>query len=206
MNLEDALAAVEAGADAVGMILYAPGARRQIDADSARKIAMALPPFASTVGVVRDCPPNRLRQLVAHIPLSAVQLHGKEPFQDARGVQPIAAIKMIPATAGFEQVAEGWLGTTVPNLSGLLIESPGGGGTGVETDWSLVESFFRRPRHPRVQLIAAGGLNPENVGGVVRRLRPWAVDVSSGVEAEDGRKSPSRMQDFVNAVREADAS
>ena len=202
-SVEDALAAAEAGADAIGMILYAPNARRMIDANLAREIAMKLPPFVSAVGVVQDCPHNRVRQLMAHIPLDAVQLHGKEPRQEVRGVQPIAAIKKLNATADLPEVAAEWAKTIIPNLAGLLIEHPGPGGTGQETDWSTIEGLDRSELPP---LLVAGGLTPENVAGVVRRTRPWAVDVSSGVEDAAGKKSPALMAKFIDAVRAADVA
>lgn len=202
---EDARLAAEAGADAIGMVLCALGAHRLIDADLARKIAMGLPPFVSAVGVVRDCPPNRLRQLGAHIPLDAMQLHGRETVQEARSLQPMQVIKMIPARAGFEQQIADWSAAIIPNLGGLLIESPGGGGNGIETDWSLVEPAFAAAPSG-MPLVAAGGLTPENVGDVVRRLRPWGVDVSSGVEDGQGRKSLGKLTRFVDAVRAADAA
>ena len=201
-NLEDALAAAAAGADAIGMVLYAHGAERQIDADAARKIAMALPPFVSAVGVVVNCPTSRVRQLIAHIPLQAIQFHGKEPVQEVRSAQPVAAIKKLAATGDLAEQAAAWGKAIVPNLAGLLVESDAGGGTGVETDWSLAQALDRAALPP---LLLAGGLRPENVTGVVRRVRPWAVDVSSGVEEEPGRKSPRLMADFVAAVRAADA-
>jgi len=202
-TLADALAAADAGADAVGMILYAPGAKRQIDADPARKIAMALPPFVTAVGVVVDCPSNRVRQLLAHIPLSAVQFQGKESHQDVRSAQPAAAIKKLAIGSDLGERAGAWAKAIVPNLAGLLVESPGGGGggTGAEADWSHLESLDRATLPP---LILAGGLRPENVADVIRRLRPWAVDVSTGVEDEAGGKSPALMADFVAAVRAAD--
>ena len=201
-SVADALAAAAAGADAIGMILYAPKARRMIDANLAREIAMKLPPFVSAVGVVQDCPHNRVRQLMSHIPLDAMQLHGKEPRQEVRGVQPMAAIKKISATGGLAEAAAEWATAIIPNLSGLLIEHPGPGGTGQETDWSLVEQLDRTDLPP---ILVAGGLTPGNVADVIRRTRPWGVDVSSGVEDETGNKSPALMAQFVNAVRAADA-
>ena len=200
-SVEDALAAAEAGADAVGMILYAPMAGRMVDANLAREIAMKLPPFVSVVGVVQDCPHNRVRQLMAHIPLDAVQLHGNEPRQEVRGVQPVAAIKKLSATPELPEVAAEWAKAIVPNLAGLLIEHPGRGGTGQETDWSLIESLDRTNLPP---IIVAGGLTPANVADVVRRTRPYAVDVSSGVESEPGKKDVEKMRSFVEAVRTAD--
>ena len=200
-SVEDALAAAAAGADAVGMILYAPKATRMIDANLAREIAMKLPPFVSAVGVVQDCPHNRVRQLMAHIPLDAVQLHGKEPRQEVRGVQPTAAIKKLSAKPDLAETALKWATAIIPNLAGLLIEHPGPGGTGEETDWSVIEQLDRATLPP---ILVAGGLTPANVADVIRRTRPWGVDVSSGVESEHGKKSPERMAEFVEAVRAAD--
>ena len=201
---EDALAACEAGADAIGLILYAPASQRQIDANTAREIAMAVPPFVSIIGVTADCPPNRVRQLLAHVPLSAVQMHGKESVQDLRSIQPTAAIKKLTAGTELRHEAESWAKAIVPNLSGLLIDSRIGG-SGVENDWSMVESFLGqvdRPSLPPITL--AGGLKPQNVADVVRRFSPWAVDVSSGVEEASGRKSPKLMREFVKAVRQTE--
>ena len=201
---EDALAACEAGADAIGLILYAPASQRQIDANTAREIAMAMPPLVSIIGVTVDCPPNRVRQLLAHIPLSAVQMHGKESVQDLRAVQPTAAIKKLTAGTELRHEAESWAKAIVPNLSALLIDSRVGG-SGVESDWSMVESFLAEiDRAAFPPFVMAGGLSPQNVGDVVRRFAPWAVDVSSGVEDSPGRKSPKLMTDFVKAVRQAE--
>ncbi len=204
---EDALAAAEAGADAIGMVLYAPGASRQIDANAAREIAMSLPPFVSAVGVTVDCGPNRVRQLLAHVPLSLVQLHGKESIQDMRSVQPTGAIKKLVATGDLRTQAEAWGKAIVPNLTALLIDSSVGGGSGVESDWSSVERFLdSADRASLPPMILAGGLKPKNVRDIVRRFRPWAVDVSSGVEEEPGKKSLPLMKEFIKWVREADGS
>ena len=206
-TLQDALAACEAGADALGMVLYAPGASRQIDANAAREIAMKLPPFVSAIGVTVDCPPNRVRQLLAHIPLSGVQLHGKESVQDVRSVQPTAAIKKIPAMADLRTQAESWAKAIIPNLSALLIDSHGPGGSGTESDWTAVEGFLGSvDRASFPPLVLAGGIKPKNVRDLVKRFRPWAIDVSSGVEEEPGRKSPKLMKELVKWVREADAA
>ncbi len=204
MEVDDALSAAHAGADAVGMILYAPGSKRIIDPNRARDIATKLPPFVSGIGVVKDCSNNRIRQLMAHLPLSALQFHGRESVQDLRSAQPTRAIKMLKADDSLAEKAAEWNKAIVPNLVAILVDSAEGGGSGVETDWSRVESLDRANLPP---MILAGGLTPENVGDVVRRLRPWAVDVSSGVEADQiGRKSHARIVEFIQAVREADAS
>lgn len=202
---EDALAACEAGADAIGMILYAPGASRQIDANTAREIAMSVPPLVSVVGVTVDCPPTRVRQLLAHIPLSAVQMHGRESVQDVRSVQPTAAIKKLAATAELRAHAETWARAIVPNLCGLLIDSHEGGGSGVEAEMAVLETFFTTvDRASLPPIILAGGLRPATVAQIVKRFQPWAVDVSSGVEESPGKKSPRLMAEFVKAVRQGE--
>lgn len=202
---DDALAACEAGADAVGLILYAPASPRQIDANTAREIAMAMPPFVSIIGVTVDCPPTRVRQLLAHIPLSAIQMHGKESLQDLRSIQPTGAIKKLTAGTELHHEVQTWAKAIVPNLRALLIDSAGGG-SGVENDWSMLEPLFgHADRAAFPPLVLAGGLRPQNVGDVVRRFAPWAVDVSSGVEESPGRKSAKLMREFVKAVRQGES-
>ena len=196
-TLDEAVAAARAGADAVGIILYAPGDARQIDADSARKLAMALPPFVLAVGVVVDCPSNRVRQLLAHIPLSAVQFNGKESAQDVRSCQPTPAIKRLPVGAELATQATIWASAIVPNLAGVMVE--------VSADDGVASSFVQAlDRAALPPLVVSGDLHPESATEVVRRLRPWALDVSAGVENDDGHKSPRLMAEFIAAVRAAD--
>jgi phosphoribosylanthranilate isomerase len=201
-SVDDALLAADAGADAVGMILYAPGARRQIDANTAREIVAKLPPYVSAVGVFRDCPATRVRQVLFHVPIDTVQFHGKETPQLVRGIQPSRAMKVLVGDSTLPETAHQWAQAIVPNLTGLLIDAPGGGGTGTPNDWEAVASLDLATLPP---VTLAGGLTPETVGDVVRRLRPWAVDVSSGVEEDDGRKSPQLVRDFIAAVDESQA-
>jgi phosphoribosylanthranilate isomerase len=132
-------------------------------------------------------------------------MHGKESVQDVRSVQPTAAIKKLAATAELRAEAEMWARAIVPNLSGLLIDSAAGGGSGTESDWSLLETFFASvDRSALPPLVIAGGLRPGTIARIIKRFSPWAVDVSSGVEEEPGRKSLTLMKEFVKAVRQAE--
>ena len=202
-NADDAQAAAALGADAVGMVLYAVGARRLVDADAARKIAVDLPPMVTAAGVVRDCPPGRMRQLTAHVPLGLVQFHGREPFQDVRMAQPVRATKVLVTDGTLAEQASQWAVARIPNLCGLHVDAAGGGGAGEPADWDEVASLDLAALPP---VTLSGGLTPETVGEVVRRFRPWGVDVSTGVEGDDGRKSAGKMRAFVEAVRAADAT
>ena len=206
-SVDDALLAAEAGADAVGMILHAPGRSREIPLDLGHEIAMALPPFVTAVGVAVDLHPMRLRQLLSHVPVSLVQFHGDESKTDVLSAQPTRATKVVPGDASLGESIAKWQAANVWNLCGLVIDAPAGGGKGAPPDWDVVadalDSIDNLP-----PLTLAGGLTPENVGDVIRRFRPWAVDVSSGVEdpGNVGVKSPSRVAEFIAAVREADAA
>ena len=202
-DVAEARAAADAGADAIGMVLYAQGASRQVDANVAREVASTLPPFVMCVGVVRDCPQVRVRQLLAHVPLGMVQFHGKEPPPEVRAAQPTRASKILKTDGTLIEQAAALMAVRVPNLVAIHVDAPGGGGTGEAADWDEVERLDRANLPP---LVVAGGLTPGNVGEVVRRLRPWAVDVSSGVEGEEGTKSPDLMAAFIAAVREADSA
>ena len=189
---DEALAAVGAGADAIGMILYAPGAPRQIDADSARKIAMALPPFVTGVGVVIDCPSNRVRQLLAHIPLSAVQFGGRESLQDVRSAQPTPAIKKLSLGADLATQARTWAQAIIPNLSGLLLEG----------DVAWLHGVDRSQLPPLI--LAAGGMEPQTIATLVGNHKPWGIDLGELLDPEGDRLSEARIAESVAAVRAAD--
>ena len=190
----DAVMAAEAGADAIGMI-FAPGARRQIDAAQARRIAAALPPFVTKVGVFVNEPLDRVRALVESIRLDAVQLHGDETPEDCAtvrewGVTVIRAIQVAgPLDAGVLRALP---------VHAVLLDTyrPGvRGGTGETFDWSHAVPVARC-----MPVILSGGLRPEFVAEGVRMVRPYGVDVSSGVET-DGRKDPAKIQAFIAAAR-----
>ncbi|BAN47746.1 phosphoribosylanthranilate isomerase [Metapseudomonas resinovorans] len=192
-RIEDALAAVAAGADAIGFVFYAKSPRAVTPAQ-ARSIIAALPPFVTTVGLFVDMPRAELRQLLGEVPLDLLQFHGDESAEDCAGFgRPyIKALRVKPGDDIAAAVSR------YPEASGLLLDTyvPGvPGGTGEAFDWSLVPQDAAKP------LILAGGLTPDNVGEAVRQVRPYAVDVSGGVEAAKGIKDAAKIQAFIQRAR-----
>lgn len=189
---EDALLAVAMGADAVGFI-FAPSPR-QMSPTAVREIARRLPPEIATVGVFRDELPRRVVEIVNRTGLKAAQLHGNESRDDCGYVSERVPVVIKAFSAGDERLQRaGEYGADVILLDG---HSPG---SGKVFDWRLAEGAPRgRP------LVLAGGLDPSNVSDAVRLVRPWGVDVASGVESEPGRKDASKMRAFVQAARAAE--
>jgi phosphoribosylanthranilate isomerase len=189
---EDALEAVRLGADALGFNFW-PGSKRHLTTAAARAIVSRLPPFVTPVGVFVNQPEGEMRAIAAESGIQVFQLHGDEsPELCAR--MPLPVIKAIPV----DQVR------TLSRLlsyevSAFLLDTPsrGYGGTGVPFDWSLAEGVSEV-----APVILAGGLTPENVAAAVRAVRPYAVDVASGVESAPGVKDFARMARFVAAARE----
>jgi phosphoribosylanthranilate isomerase len=201
---EDALAAANLGADAIGMVFY-KAAQRCVSNEMACAILRVLPPFVTPVGLFIDATAAEITETVRRLGLRHVQLHGNESPQMLAALRGYAIIKAIRVTAdGLGTELSKWR-----EASGIVLETASAamGGSGVENDWGAIArqanagAFANAP-----PMIAAGGLTPQNVASVVRELRPWAVDVSSGVEHVRGQKSPELIQAFVAAVREADAS
>ncbi len=195
-TLKDAHAAVAAGADAVGFVLW-PKSRRYVDPEEAARIARNLPPFVVRVGVFVNEPPETVEEVAQHVGLDAIQLHGDEPPEVCARLRRrvIKAIRV--RNAHSLQLAASY------PVSALLLDTylpDTYGGTGRTFDWSLAEAI----QHLDRPLILSGGLTPENVAEAIRRVRPYGVDVSSGVET-DGRKDPEKIRAFVAAVRRADA-
>ena len=182
--------AVDAGADAIGFVL-APGSPRSVSLDEAIRLAESLPDHVAPVGVVVDA------EAVIREGWSDrwIQLHGQEEESIAAGY-PGPVIRAIP----FEQHAvRQWDGCA--EVDRLLIDAPApGSGRSFDHD-----AFAALDHHPTTPIIVAGGLDPESVAGVVDRLRPWAVDVSSGVESSPGLKDAAKIIDFCQAVRDTDA-
>ncbi|MBO2925693.1 phosphoribosylanthranilate isomerase [Metapseudomonas otitidis] len=195
-RVEDALAAVVAGADAIGLVFYAPSPRA-VTAEQARAIISALPPFVTTVGLFVDMPGEELDSVLATVPLDLLQFHGDESPEACRrhGRPYLKALRIRPG----DDVSA--LIDRYPDASGVLLDTyvPGTpGGTGEAFDWSLVPSGPSRP------VVLAGGLTPGNVAEAIRRVRPYAVDVSGGVEASKGIKDPVLIRVFIDAVRSAE--
>ena len=210
---EDALAAVDAGADALGFNFWKPG-KRYLEPERAADIVEALPPFVVRVGIFVEENPEQIRNIVGRVGLHAIQVHGKtEPFENTFAeIQDLLAswprISLVPV---IRPKNEDDLNHQLSRLreSGIpagtfLLDTPCEtlpGGTGKAFDWSLAASAKRYGR-----VILAGGLHPGNVAEAIRTVRPYAVDVASGVEASPGIKDTEKMCAFVRAVRQADAA
>ncbi len=192
----DAVAAAQAGADAIGLVFYPPSPRF-LNVERAREIRDALPPFVQAVALFVNSDAAQVAQVIGRVHPALLQFHGEEtpefcgqfglPYVKAcRVAQGIDLLKYLrPYSA-----ASGWL------LDAHVEEY---GGVGASFDWSLVPARLERP------LVLSGGLTPQNVGAALRRVRPWAVDVSSGVESSKGIKDAARIAAFIAEVRNANA-
>lgn len=192
-----ALAAARAGADAIGLVFHA-ASPRAVQPDEAREILRDLPPFVTAVGLFVDRDARFVREVLERVPLGMLQFHGEEPpgFCDRFGLPWMRAVRVGPGVDLLECARR------FPGAAALLLDSqvPGqAGGTGTAFDWSLVPPGLTRP------VVLSGGLDAGNVGRAVRLVKPWAVDVSSGVERERGVKDAGRIEEFVRSVRDADA-
>ena len=199
-SFEDAAAAVEIGADAVGFVMV-PDTPRYIEPDDAADILDALPPFVTAVGVVRDLDVDTYCEIEQRCPCHLMQLHGKETEKTVSACGPgvIKAFRYDPAT--IRSQLERW--GAIDEVDAVLIDGSDGG-AGEAFDWYELAEFL--PADYEKLVIIAGGLHPGNVADAVRAIRPWAVDVSSGVESEPGVKDPDKIEAFMRAVRDADES
>jgi phosphoribosylanthranilate isomerase len=149
-----------------------------------------------------------MRNAVAEAELNCLQLHGHESRQTVEGLSPTPVIKAVHVEAATFELELNQLRRYADSGIRLafLFDTAGGGGRGAGNDWALLQKCISAGKltGPLSQWIAAGGLTPHNVGEVVRQLRPWAVDVSTGVEVGKREKSPELIQQFIRAVREAD--
>lgn len=190
---EDALAAVDAGADALGLN-FVGSSKRQIDLDTALQIAEAVKGRVELVGVVANIPAKQLEALRSAALLDWLQLHGEESPATLAAV-PRAFKAVAIATAADVAHADAFPGERL--LVDAKVEGSSGG-SGTSFDWSLVMSLARHRT-----IILAGGLTPENVARAVRSVNPWGVDVASGIEQSGNprRKDPEKMERFVRAAR-----
>ncbi|MFQ6092413.1 MAG: phosphoribosylanthranilate isomerase [bacterium] len=188
-TVEDASAAVGCGADALGFV-FAESPRR-IAPEEAREIIERLPPFFTAVGVFVDEPAERVREIARLCRLDALQFHGRESPQYCRGFdrRVIKAFKVRDGSIAAEMAGY--------DVDAYLLDSWAGGGTGQRFNWNLVRGIKGR-------IILAGGLTPENVGEAITKLRPYAVDVSTGVERSPGKKDHYKIEEFVRNVRRCD--
>lgn len=246
-NLEDALTAVDAGADALGFVFYEKSPRK-IDPEAAREIVRQLPDEIETIGVFVDEPVERVFKISERVDLKGVQLHGgqnrktarelAEEFEGKRRIYGVLPMNRLPLPESGEHV--GWdpfnldaltpesaeifanvsndayarageSGHAIPKyqsgvFSALVLDSgaaAGEGGTGRTFDWDRARPFVDAVGS-LMNIVIAGGLDPANVRGMIRTLHPWGVDVASGVEEKPGKKSATKVQAFVSAVRAAE--
>jgi phosphoribosylanthranilate isomerase len=194
-RLQDVHAVVNAGADAIGFVFYPPSPRF-VSPDSAAALAQWVPPFMTRVGLFVNAEPGDVKAVLAEVPLELLQFHGDEDDAYCRqfGRPFIKAARVRPETDLLEFVA------SFPTARALLLDAfvDGYGGGGKTFDWNLIPSSLSVP------IILSGGLHVDNVAQGVRALRPWAVDVSSGVEASKGIKDEALIETFVAAVAAVD--
>ena len=197
-NLDDALAATEAGADALGFILYEKSPRF-LPMEKALGILAALPPFITAVAVTVNATAAFTnlgwRKQLKHF--GAAQLHGSESPAHCRAVAKyLPVIKALPADRASKMNPQDY------PVSAFLLDtpSPEHGGTGRSFDWNLALEFKKKILRP---LILSGGLTPENVAEAIAKVQPYAVDVSSGVESAPGKKDHAKLRDFIQACKKS---
>lgn len=194
-RIEDLHAACAAGADALGFVFY-DKSPRHVSIDTAAALVRALPPFVQSVGLFVDAEPATIKAVLASVPLDLLQFHGDEtPEQCAHAGRPFLKAVRVKADTDLLKYAADF-----EAARGLLLDAyvPGvPGGTGERFDWSLIPSDLPKP------VVLSGGLDPGNVAEAVCRVRPWAVDVSSGVEASKGIKDALLVARFIANAKEA---
>ena len=192
---EDLDAACRAGADALGFVFYAKSPRN-VGIAQAAELVRALPPFVQSVGLFVDAGPEFIAEVLAAVPLDLLQFHGNETADACtrHGRPWLKAIRVAPDTDLLKCAVD------FSGASGLLLDAyvPGvPGGTGERFDWSLIPAALPLP------VVLSGGLDPGNVAAAVRQVRPWAVDVSSGVELSKGIKDADKIAQFITQAKAA---
>lgn len=189
---EDMQVAIEAGADALGLVFYPPSPRF-IDPEQAVRLAGMAPPFVSVVGLFVNAEAKQVSELLAAVPIHLLQFHGDEDEAYCRqfGRPYIKAARMRPGLDLLQYAA------SFPSAQAILVDAfvEGYGGGGKSFDWNLIPNSMSKP------LVLSGGLDADNVGEAIRRVRPAAVDVSSGVEAAKGIKDADKIRSFIAAAR-----
>jgi phosphoribosylanthranilate isomerase len=194
---DQARAAAALGADAIGLVFYPPSPR-YLDWGQARRIADAVAPFVTVVGLFVNAEPATVREALREVPpLQLLQFHGEEEeaYCRAFGRPYIKAARVRPELDLVKYAS------SFPTAQGLVLDAfvEGYGGGGQAFDWSLIPARLPLP------IILSGGLDPQNVAQAVRALRPWAVDVSSGVESAKGVKDEGKMAAFIAGVRDGES-
>lgn len=193
---QDLEAAIHSGADAVGFVFYPPSPRH-LGLVQAKELALRVPPFVTRVGLFVNADPQQVRDTLAEVPLDLLQFHGEEEADYCAqfGLPYLKAARVRPGVDLLE------FARTYASAQGVLLDAwvEAYGGVGQSFDWSLI------PSNLPVPMILSGGLHVDNVGEAVMKIKPWAVDVSSGVESAKGIKDAGKIAAFISAVRTADA-
>jgi phosphoribosylanthranilate isomerase len=194
----DCQAAATAGADAIGLVFYAQSPRAA-NIDQARAVVASLPPFVSSVGLFVDAPAASIAAVLAAVPLDLLQFHGDEPPDAcaAFGRPWVKALRVRPEIDLMRE-ADRYAGARALLLDAYFPGVPGG--TGERFDWGLI------PLELGPRIVLAGGLTPDNVAEAIGRVRPYAVDVSGGVELARGIKDHAKIEAFMQGVRDGDRS
>ena len=194
-RVEDALAATDHGCDAIGLVFYEPSPRN-VDIQRAAEIVAALPPFVSVVGLFVDAASSEIEHVLSRVRLDVLQFHGDETPDACRryGLPYMKAVRVRHET-NLLQYADQY-----NDAKALLLDAylPGvAGGTGLVFDWGLI------PNQLPIPIVLAGGLNPKNITEAIRQVRPYAVDVSGGVEKTKGIKDADKIAAFMQGVENA---
>lgn len=191
-RVEDALACVRAGADAIGLVFYPPSPRH-VSMDQAQAILEALPPFITSVGLFVDAESSQIDEICAALHLDLLQFHGNESVQECeRHARPYIKAVRVRQRSDIELACNRYT-----RARGILVDAyvdGVAGGTGQKFDWSLATGNFAK------DIILAGGLNSANVAEAIRQVQPYAVDVSGGVEAAKGIKDAGKINQFMREV------
>jgi phosphoribosylanthranilate isomerase len=204
--LEDALHSIEAGADALGFIFAS--SKRQVSPEQAQRIISQLPREVEKIGVFMNAGAKEISRVVNEVELTGIQMHGDDdipaevyrylPRKRRDSMRKIKTVIMEPAFGRIFDFSQG----TPRVVDTWLLDS--GAGSGQTFDWTIASWQFGGGMLPWRGFVVAGGLTPENVGEAIRFMRPWGVDVVTGVEHDPGRKDPEKLKAFVAAVRRAE--
>jgi phosphoribosylanthranilate isomerase len=194
---QDATALVQSGADALGLVFF-PKSPRHVTLQQARKITTGIAPFVTVTGLFVNASADSVKEVLASVPLGLLQFHGEET-NDQCNCFGLPFIKSIPMKSGTDLLS---LMSAYPDAAGFLLdawqpETRGGGG--IVFDWEQIPEGIHTP------IVLAGGLTPANVATAIRTVKPYAVDVSTGVERDKGIKSREKIEAFMREVRNSEA-
>jgi phosphoribosylanthranilate isomerase len=194
-RMQDAQVAIKAGCDAIGLVFYAPSPRF-VSLENAAELVASIPPFVNVVGLFVNAEPTYIEQVMRHVRLDLLQFHGDETASQCQQLEmPYMKAIRVTADTNLLQYAEEFKQARALLLDTYVEGVPGG--TGQAFDWHII------PEALPIPVVLAGGLNPENVGDAIRQVKPYAVDVSGGVEIKKGIKDAAKIAAFMRGVSDA---